>query len=71
MTGSFPTWDTMRALEAERDRLKEQVKEADVVLGRLARLAAGRIAQLTGERTDVVMYDLLLDLQDRPPASKS
>ncbi len=62
MSGSFPTWDTMRALEAERDQLKEQLKEADVIIGRLARQAAARIAALTGERADVVAYDLLLEL---------
>jgi hypothetical protein len=67
MTGSFPTWDTLRTLEAERDQLKEQLKEADIIIGRLARQAAARIAALTGERVDVVTYDLLRDLvSDRP-----
>lgn len=54
-----PLSEQVRYLVLENRRLKEQVKQADVVIGRLARQAAARIAQLTGERADVIMYDLL------------
>jgi hypothetical protein len=48
MSGSFPTWDTLRALEAERDRLrttlnrwKERARDQDRwIMDATARLAA-------------------------------